>query len=69
MTELNLLPCPFCGGQATPEFSDYSSYVSCEECDISTRACTHPDEAAFFWNRRADGWIAVGDALPEVGHD
>jgi len=59
MSELNLLPCPFCGAPAFLWGTVNGYKVSCEkDCvtmpprfDISF---TSPDEAGKQWNRRAE---------------
>lgn len=65
MTE-NLLPCPFCGGEARLDQRETQSlwnssdaifsHVTCDECDIHGQDfCDDPDgeEAIEWWNRRA----------------
>ena len=43
MNEINLLPCPFCGGDAKLINrhdiceDEYSSYIKCEQCGIQTQ--------------------------------
>lgn len=57
MTKENLLPCPFCGAQASfyPENSGSYSQVMCSECpcDMSLGPVSEADAIAA-WNKRAD---------------
>ena len=53
--EINLLPCPFCGGEAymtkwgvTDEFS-----VFCRECCAGVEDLKSPQDAMAAWNRRS----------------
>lgn len=61
--EFDLLPCPFCGGEARVIHSDISYSVRCSACGIGIfrprigesewcAFCTK-EEAAEAWNRRA----------------
>ena len=60
MSELKLLPCPFCGGEATVGANEYydganTFYTYCTNCgvqQITTKIRT--DEAISAWNRRAE---------------
>ena len=59
MTKPDLLPCPFCGGEATREelqrVENYVYYTyGCSECDI----CLETEQD---WNTRASGWVRVED--------
>ena len=58
-----LKPCPFCGGKALLSHDHTglgTSYVRCEKCGLESirfyKSFDHAsdDEAAEFWNRRAD---------------
>ena len=52
--DINLKPCPFCGGQAKIFGYSHMWYVKCPACGAST-ACENTDKkAADAWNRRAD---------------
>ena len=78
-----LLPCPFCGEEAeiksfpvftnlrpySPETADKKYYVQCKGCATQCGALEYdtPEEAIAAWNRRAGGWIAVTEKLPEEG--
>lgn len=77
-----LKKCPFCGGEAkltiaTDEYEHYSWYcVSCDcgaamESEATTEDLKVTDigmkKVVAAWNRRADGWIAVSERLPEAG--
>ena len=57
MDEINLLPCPFCGGQ--PVFEKYEwdedeYQVKCPYCFAATWIEESKEAAAEEWNRRAD---------------
>jgi Lar family restriction alleviation protein len=54
MTDIKLLPCPFCGGAPKmEELGDADSFhVVCEECQMGFHANFTPREAADRWNRR-----------------
>jgi Lar family restriction alleviation protein len=56
MTNLNeqLLPCPFCGGQAQDDFIEDVSYIiECSVCETTTGCQDNAAEAIAAWNRRA----------------
>lgn len=60
-SEIELKPCPFCGGDATTVFYTGYIYVSCENCGatsemvkVSKEYCAAEKEAAEAWNRRAE---------------
>lgn len=76
-----LMPCPFCGGEArldqrtTQSLWNSSdavfSHVACDECDISGQDfCDDPDgeEAIEWWNRRAQPAEAEGVELTGEYH-
>ena len=70
MTDLR--ECPFCGGEAKPKEDVLSRYsdkvwhlVECTSCSASTNWHETKQRAVAAWNRRADGWTGVEDALPE----
>lgn len=45
--------CPFCGGNASPEESDYQVYVViCESCGTEGPRRTDPFDAVAAWNHR-----------------
>ena len=56
---MELLPCPFCGGNATFDHDDNGwNWIACEKCGVSTDCRTHTMEdchplLAEQWNRRA----------------
>ena len=49
-----LLPCPFCGGEADTQIFDKTLNVGCPRCDIRTRFMLHDDleQAIAAWNTR-----------------
>ena len=55
---MELLPCPFCGGEATFDHDDNGwNWISCGKCGVSTNCRTHTMEdchrlLAEQWNRR-----------------
>ncbi len=53
-SELKLLPCPFCGGEAYTRAYNDTFWVRCERCGVETQDLhlTRP-QAAEEWNRRA----------------
>ena len=69
---MELKPCPFCGGEARimleeedrPDDSFHNVYCTICGAQFWVKSKT---EAVAKWNRRADGWIAVEERLPEVG--
>lgn len=64
----NLLPCPFCGGEARWRYRKPYGYVLCKKCGVSTGA--FPDsyeeadgkkDAIAAWNRRAEPEKITGE--------
>ena len=50
-----LLPCPFCGGEAVNDIDDETAapyVVTCTRCAARTDWQYTPEEAAIAWNRR-----------------
>lgn len=56
MTEIELKPCPFCGGKAEVTVFLGNYMVACTACPASIFPCKGmtKDEAVKTWNRRAD---------------
>jgi uncharacterized Zn finger protein len=54
MSELELLPCPFCGGQAEHRKISHTEewWVQCNECWVGTRLLDNPDLPIEKWNKR-----------------
>lgn len=52
-TSTDLLPCPFCGGDAVCMTGEHGPYVECESCDVRTTSRLRAEGAAKNWNRRA----------------
>ena len=52
--EIELKPCPFCGGEAAlRNFERVSWYVVCKNCDARIDSDASRDEAIDMWTRRA----------------
>ena len=58
MTEINLKPCPFCGGNVKKRIAPLMGTVMfvCEKCgaDVCFYGAEHEPKATFAWNRRAE---------------
>lgn len=56
-----LLPCPFCGGEAEICRHALVSWVRCKKCGVDTPAALPQDEqlAIDFWNTRAERTCSV----------
>ncbi len=60
MSEIELKPCPFCGGKAKfalgeeyrEEHKQANDWVECESCGVETAYFDTAEEAAEAWNRR-----------------
>lgn len=52
--EPELLPCPFCGGEAHIVFTEAGeAWVTCRDCGVQTAVRTSGERATVLWNRRA----------------
>ena len=49
-----LLPCPFCGGEAEIESEGVTWYIWCDTCDFSIDWFVSSSHAIQCWNRRAE---------------
>ena len=52
---IELLPCPFCGGEAVSGISNYEPeeiVIECRDCNCSTPSCEKGSLAISFWNTR-----------------
>lgn len=57
--EIELKPCPFCGGKAVIKYGSegYCSWIFCEDCYATSAACFPPEsveKAIEAWNRRVE---------------
>lgn len=70
---LELKSCPHCNGNgrivSVSGFKSDRYRVVCEECGASTREFETEQEAVSAWNMRPDGWIPVGERLPDETKD
>jgi hypothetical protein len=66
MNDDELLPCPFCGGNAEPRWTFGGESVECEECD-AVMAGETLTEAIEMWNRRALAAAPASPPMPEAG--
>lgn len=67
-TDVELLPCPFCGGKAEAKKPDTSyefTLIKCQECDVKTGECIDFADAAEAWNCRTQPSEAVPVQFPE----
>lgn len=63
---LELMPCPFCGGEPQVTEALNEVWVRCSQCNSSNGLSTADEARAIAaWNRRPSGWISVKDRLPE----
>jgi Lar family restriction alleviation protein len=65
-----LKPCPFCGSSNIREGGEQCStwrYIACNGCCVKTPGHFSLEAAIAAWNRRASGWVAVKDLLPDPG--
>lgn len=68
----DLLPCPFCGGEAKYYSRDNNGggfgqnptdhWISCEQCYASMGLFDNRKEAIAAWNRRAPAWQPIATA-------
>lgn len=67
MSNIELLPCPFCGCDAPGFLKDGAHwYVECDECNASTYFGLTKLAASRWWNcQTKDKWVSVEDRLPD----
>lgn len=56
-TKIELLPCPFCGGEAEIERignSRQSSIINCTDCSCTLESNENPEATGTDWNTRAE---------------
>lgn len=73
--EIELKPCPFCGGKAEVEENEgYPEWIYCTSCGAKVRGKSYGiKDSTDAWNRRhtmidspsAQRWIPVSERLPE----
>ena len=68
MSEMKLLPCPFCGitPQRGKKLEDGWCGISCYNGHVVEIGGDSPEEAIAAWNRRAGGWQPI-DTAPKDG--
>ena len=53
MPNVELKPCPFCGGKATERHECLNGvFVQCNKCGVSTNIFSSQDAATRGWNKR-----------------
>ena len=57
-----LLPCPFCGGDAGDTYYQLGWFISCKHCSASTEVTNAKARAVEAWNRRAPAVPVLHDA-------
>lgn len=69
--EIELKPCPFCGGEAVYHEGDETvwDFIFCSECDFIIHAdeVYAGDKLKREWNRRPSLWISVDKETPKLG--
>lgn len=69
MSDLDLKPCPFCGGQAAVFYVDYHHYRAiCRRCGAQTQSY-EVKENVLQLESQVPKWIPVTERLPEDYHD
>lgn len=71
MRELELKPCPFCGGEAEIISMSEKFTVSCGTggCMANISYCSDKQSAVKSWNKRASDWIPCIERMPKVMMD
>ncbi len=63
---MELLPCPFCGGEAKYHGSEDMVRIECKACGANPSGWwDETEDAVKEWNQRAPGWIGVENELPK----
>ena len=74
-TEIELKPCPFCGGKAAiSRTKESGTKAYCKDCYCKTvryigvleEPEAEKEMATQVWNKRASGWVSVNDRLPDT---
>ena len=62
MKDIELKPCPFCGGKAHI-YQNYNGYyvAQCDKCGIGTLLCSDEKTAKRRWNRRTNNEQRITD--------
>ena len=76
MSDVNLKPCPFCGGKADFDYDDSGyNWVFCKKCGVSTDTRMHDHEDARLrlsedWNQRDKAALqqSIAELKAEAAH-
>lgn len=67
VSEMKLLPCPFCGESAALKIGIHTQYVMCLGCETMGPNLAKPAECIDAWNRRLTAALSDQVALPRNG--
>ena len=62
-----LLPCPFCGGDAGDTYYQLGWFISCKHCSASTEVTNAKARAVEAWNRRTPA--SQAQRVPLIEHE
>lgn len=68
---INLKPCPFCGGEAELIYKDCDCFVKCTICHARTMLLPDEQRALHFWNTRKlmDKIVEQLEMTADAAHD
>ena len=69
MKNKELLPCPFCGGEAEMVSTNYGRFIRCEMCKAMVKAYDTNEEAIKAWNTRTNTILVGNGENYEVTHN